>query len=101
VQLGTTQEKFKAMGVETVAVVNTPTERARLYFKHRPARVPLAADPEAAMHRAFRLPAFVLVEDESATSWPLRATMGQLQAVGIIPPGSCPRRSMSSRRWRA
>ena len=29
VQLGTTQEKLKAMGVETMAVVNTPLERAR------------------------------------------------------------------------
>ncbi len=38
-QLGTTQEKLKAVGVETVAVVNTPLERARLYFKYRPARV--------------------------------------------------------------
>ena len=29
VQLGTTQDKLKAMGVETMAVVNTPLERAR------------------------------------------------------------------------
>ena len=35
-QLGTTQEKLKAVGVETMAVVNTPPERARLYFKYRP-----------------------------------------------------------------
>ena len=33
VQLGTTQEKLKEVGVETMAVVNTPLERARLYFK--------------------------------------------------------------------
>ena len=89
-QLGTTQEKLKAMGVETVAVVNTPLERAQLYFKYRPARVLLAADPEAATHQAFRLPAGVLVEDESATSWPLSATMGQLQAVLVNPTGELP-----------
>ena len=89
-QLGITQEKLKAMGVETVAVVNTPLERARLYFKYRPARVLLAADPEAATHQAFRLPAGVLVDDESATSWPLSVTMGQLQAVGINPTGELP-----------
>jgi hypothetical protein len=91
VQLGTTQDKLKALGVETVAVVNTPLERARLYFRYRPSRVLLAADPEAATHRAFRLPAGVIVEDESAaTSWPLSVTMGQLQAVGVNPTGELP-----------
>src|SRR3990172_7798509 len=87
VQLGTTQEKLKAAGVETVAVVNTPPERARLYFKYRPTRVLLAADPEAATHRAFGVPAGVIVENESATSWPQSATMGQLLAVEINPTG--------------
>jgi peroxiredoxin len=83
VQLGTTQDKLKAMGVETMAVVNTPLERARLYFKYRPARVLLAADPEAATHQAFGVPAGVVVEDESATSWPQSVTVGQLLAVQI------------------
>jgi len=90
VQLATTQEKLKAVGVETVAVVNTPLERARLYFKYRPARVLLAADPEAETHRAFRVPAGVVVEDESATSWPESATMGQLLAVQMNPTGELP-----------
>ena len=89
-QLGITQEKLKAVGVETVAVVNTPLERARLYFKYRPARVLLAADPEAETHRAFGVPAGVIVEDESATSWPQSATMGQLLAVEINPTGELP-----------
>jgi hypothetical protein len=90
VQLGTTQEKLKAVGVETVAVVNTRLERARLYFKYRPARVLLAADPEAETHRAFGVPAGVIVEDESATSWPQSATMGQLLAAQINPTGELP-----------
>ena len=89
-QLGTTQDKLKAMGVETMAVVNTPPARARLYFKYRPARVLLGADPEAATHQAFRLPAGVIVEDESATSWPLSVTMGQMQAVQVNPTGELP-----------
>lgn len=89
-QLGTTQEKLKAVGVETMAVVNTPQARAQLYFKYRPARVLLAADPEAATHRAFGLPASAIVEDESATSWPLSATMGQLLAVQTNPTGELP-----------
>jgi hypothetical protein len=90
VQLATTQDKLKAVGVETVAVVNTPLERARLYFKYRPARVLLAADPEAETHRAFRVPAGVIVEDESAASWPESVTMGQLLAVQMNPTGELP-----------
>lgn len=91
VQLGTTQDKLKAVGVETVAVVNTPLERARLYYKYRPARVLLAADPEAATHRAFRVPAGVLVEDESEASWARgTVTMGQMQAALINPTGELP-----------
>jgi hypothetical protein len=31
-------------------------ENSRLYFKLRPSRVPLAADPECTIHRAFGLP---------------------------------------------
>ena len=87
-QLGTTQDKLKALGVETVAVVNTPLERVRLYFKYRPARVLLAADPEAATHRAFGAPEGTLVEHESQASWPLGTfTMGQLQATLVNPTG--------------
>jgi len=91
VQLGTTQEKLKAVGVETMAVVNTPLERARLYFKYRPARVLLAADPEAETHRSFGVPAGVLVEDESEASWSRgTVTMGQMQAALINPTGELP-----------
>lgn len=87
VQLGTTQEKLKVMGVETMAVVNTPLERARLYFKYRPARVLLAADPDAATHQAYRLPAGAVVAEGSPTSWPESVTMGELQAVRMNPTG--------------
>jgi peroxiredoxin len=91
VQLGTTQEKLKAVGVETMAVVNTPLARARLYFNYRPARVLLTADPEAATHRSFGVPAGVLVENESEASWAKgTVTMGQLQAALINPTGELP-----------
>lgn len=87
-QLGTTQDKLKAVGVETMAVVNTPLERARLYFKYRAARVLLAADPEAATHRLFGVPAGVLVENESEASWARgTVTMGQMQAAVVNPTG--------------
>ena len=52
------QPKLQTAGVETLGVVNTTLERARLYFKFRPTKMPLAADPEASTHRAFGVPAF-------------------------------------------
>jgi peroxiredoxin len=90
VQLSTTQQKLKALGVETLAVVNTPLERARLYFKHRPVQLLLAADPEAATHRSFGLPAGEIVEKEAQAAWPLRVTLDQLQAARINPTGELP-----------
>ena len=91
VQLGTTQDKLQTVGVETMAVVNTPLERARLYFKYRPARVLLTADPEAATHRLFGVPEGVLVENESEASWAQgKVTMGQMQAALVNPTGELP-----------
>ncbi len=51
------QPTLKPAGVETLGVVNTTLDRARLYFKYRPTRIPLAADPEASTHRAYGVPA--------------------------------------------
>jgi hypothetical protein len=91
VQLGTTQEKLKAVGVETMAVVNTQLVRAQLFFKYRPTRVLLAADPEAETHRLFGVPAGVLVGDESQASWSRgTVTMSQMQAALINPTGELP-----------
>jgi hypothetical protein len=43
-------------GVECLAVVNTPVERARLYFRYNPTpNLLAAADPDRASHRAFGL----------------------------------------------
>ena len=83
VQLGTTRQKLEAIGVDTVAVVNTPADRARLYFKHRPTRILIASDPDAATHRDFGLPAFSIVRDEASAHWPERATIGQLRKVPV------------------
>ena len=63
VQLGGAQEKLRPLGVETLGVVATELDNARLYFKYRPARVSLVADPELATHRAYALP-HVKVTDE-------------------------------------
>ena len=86
VQLGTLKSKLAALSVETLAVVNTPLERARLYFKHRPVQVLIAADPEAATHRLFGVPAGEIIEDASQSAWPLKVTLGQFQAARINHP---------------
>ena len=56
VQLGTTRRKLRALGVEVLGIVATRAERARLYYRFRPAGVPLAADPELTTHRAYGVP---------------------------------------------
>jgi len=55
-QTATAEQSLKAAGIETVAVVATQPENARLYFRYRPTRLRLAADPELTTHRAYGLP---------------------------------------------
>jgi peroxiredoxin len=55
-QMAAVDGELKALGVETLGVVATPPENARLYFKFRPSRLRLAADPDLATHRAYGLP---------------------------------------------
>jgi len=55
-KLGATEGKLKALGVESLAVVATPPENARLYFKFRPTRMRLASDPDLSTHRAYGVP---------------------------------------------
>lgn len=56
VRLGAFEDKLKALGVESLAVVATEPENARRYFKFRPTRLRLAADPELSIHRAYGVP---------------------------------------------
>jgi peroxiredoxin len=55
-QMGTVQDKLKTLGVEALGVVATTPENARLYFRFRPTRLRLAADPDLSTHRAYGLP---------------------------------------------
>ena len=54
--LGKTAEKLKEAGVQTLAVVATHAQRARLFFRFRPVRFPVGADPDLLTHRAFGPP---------------------------------------------
>ena len=80
VELGSATDRLRALGVETLGIVATDVANARLYFKHRPTRVPLAADPECGIHRAYGLP-----------KAPMNAeTMAVLGATKINPTGELP-----------
>jgi peroxiredoxin len=58
-QLSAFHEPFTRLGVTILAVVNTPRERAQLYFRHYPTRVMLLADADARTHRLFGVPSAV------------------------------------------
>ncbi len=44
------------MGVETLAIVASKAERARLFFRYRPVRCAVGADPDVITHRAYGVP---------------------------------------------
>ena len=79
-QMAANEPKLKAIGVETVAVVATAPENARLYFKFRPNRLRLAADPGLSTHKAYGLP----------KPDPTPEFMHALETVKINPDGALP-----------
>ena len=56
VVLGGLRHRLRQVGVETLAIVASPLERARLYVRHRPLGVPMAVDEEQVTHSAYGLP---------------------------------------------
>jgi peroxiredoxin len=81
---------LREKGVESLTVVNTPIERARLYFRYHPlpANLLAASDPERVSHRAFGLPNLQFTESES--EWPRKMGMDALLAARIDAPGEMP-----------
>ena len=56
-------EKLKPLGFESLAVVATDLENARLYYRFRPMRVPLAVDPSLSTHQSYGLPKVALTPE--------------------------------------
>jgi peroxiredoxin len=80
---------LREKGVESLAVVNTPSERARLYFRYHPLPNLLAAsDPERISHRAFGLPNLEFTENE--TAWPHKISMDVAMTLRVELPGESP-----------
>ncbi|MFI0848904.1 peroxiredoxin-like family protein [Mesorhizobium sp. IMUNJ 23232] len=81
--------ELRQKGVESLTVVNTPIDRARLYFRYHPMpNLLAAADPERASHRAFGLPNLEFTENE--TSWPHKVSMADVVSMRIEIPGELP-----------
>ncbi len=89
VQLASVQPALQAAGVETIAVVNTPVERARMYFRHRPTPATLLSDPDCATHQAFGVPHIEFQAEGSSErpEWPYRASMPEFMAARVNPTG--------------
>lgn len=79
-EMAGTEPALKQQGVETLCVVATPPENARLYFKYRPTRLRLVADPELTTHRAYGVP-----KPESTPEF-----MAALETTRINPDGVLP-----------
>ena len=62
-EFGLLAETLRPRGVETIAIVATAVDRARLYFRHRPPRCLVGADPDLRTHRAFGVPRRELTND--------------------------------------
>ncbi|MBP2234479.1 peroxiredoxin [Sinorhizobium kostiense] len=91
-QLGGLQPALRAAGVETVVVINTPVERARIYFRHRPTPAVLLCDQDCSTHRAFGVPRAEFQPEGSREQpvWPYRVSMEQFEAARINPTGELP-----------
>ena len=80
---------LRERGIESLTVVNTPIERARLYFRYHPVPNLLAAsDPERVSHRAFGLPNLEFTADED--EWPRKIAQSTLMAMKVKLPGEMP-----------
>ena len=80
---------LREKGIESLVVVSTPVERARLYFRYQP--IPnlfAASDPERALHRAFGLPVLEFTHNE--TDWPYKVGMDVVMAMRVDRPGELP-----------
>jgi len=56
-------EKLRGLGIETVGIIATPADRARLYFRYQPQRCLIGADPDLTSHRAFGVPRSEVTEE--------------------------------------
>jgi peroxiredoxin len=79
-QMASACEKLKPLGIETLGIVGTELENARLYFQYRPTPLPLGSDAQLQTHRSYRVP----------RPEPTPELMQQVERVRINPTGELP-----------
>ena len=55
-QMAATSDHLRSLGVDSLAIVGTELDNARLYFKFRPTRLAIGADPQLTTHRSYGVP---------------------------------------------
>ncbi|NVD38928.1 redoxin domain-containing protein [Ensifer sp. HO-A22] len=88
-QFSALQPALSEAGVETLAVINTPVERARLYLRFQPTPVTVLCDPECRTHHDFGVPlaGFAPADSTQKPQWPLHTSVEQFAAARINPGG--------------
>lgn len=85
------RRRLEPLGVATLAVVNTPADRARMYFRDSRTGVRLGADPDARVHRAYAVPQIEFVESAARTApWPHQISIDEFLSHRINPTGELP-----------
>jgi peroxiredoxin len=79
-QMATASTELKSRGIESLAVVGTELDNARLYFQYRPTPLTLGADPQLTTHRLYGVPKPGLTPE----------VMEQIEQVRINPTGELP-----------
>ncbi len=55
-QMAASAERLKPLGIQSLGIVATELENARLYYRFRPMRLDLAVDPTLSTHRSYGVP---------------------------------------------
>ena len=90
-QLDLIRRRLDPLGVATLAVVNTPVERARFYFRNAPSGIRIGADATARTHAAYVVPQVQVVEPAARTApWPYQTTIDEFLSQRVNPTGEMP-----------
>lgn len=79
-QMAATSEHLKSLGVDTLAIVATDLDNARFYFRFRPTRIPVGADPQLTTHRSYGVP----------RPEPTREMLKEIEHTYVNPTGELP-----------
>ena len=79
VKLNDVAAEIRPLGIDTLLVVTTEGNRARVYFEHYPTTMLIVSDPEMVTHRAYGVTRPDLTE--SPTKWPETVNPNDLGVV--------------------